>query len=260
MTADFTYGKYAELLEAGLDLGIPFLTVRDYLSAESLPPAFVVLRHDVDRKPGNALDFARIEAERGVRSTYYFRTVSETFRPSIIGVIESLGHEIGYHYEDLDRADGDRERARTVFSANLDRLRQVADVSTVCMHGNPLTPHDNRDLWTDAPSFDEYGLLGEAYLSMDFADVDYYSDTGRSWRDGALKINDHTVGEDGKTTQVETTDELIALLASTDGGRFCVLTHPDRWADTLTERAFELTFDTAKNTAKYALGVLPTVR
>lgn len=260
MTADFTYEMYGDLLDASLERDVSFLTVREYLEAGSLPSEFVVLRHDVDRKPGNALDFARIEADRDVRSTYYVRTVPETFRPSIIGAIERLGHEVGYHYEDLDRTDGDVEAARDSFRENLDRLRELVTVDTVCMHGNPLTPHDNRDMWGDIQVFDEYDLVGEAYLSMDFGDVDYYSDTGRNWRDGALKIHDHTIGDDGKTVQVGTTPELIELLGSAERVRFCILTHPDRWTDTFAERVVEVTFDTAKNTAKYALGVLPNLR
>ena len=95
------------LLDASLDAGPPFLTVREYPSADELPPAFIVLRHDVDREPKNALDFARIEADRGVASTYYVRTVEKTFDRELVREIESLGHEIGYHYEDMDRVDGD---------------------------------------------------------------------------------------------------------------------------------------------------------
>ncbi|WP_255198808.1 hypothetical protein [Halorarius litoreus] len=258
MTNDFTYGMYATLLEAGLDVGFPFLTVREYLSmdAEELPPAFIVLRHDVDRKPANALDFARIEAERGIASTYYVRTVPTVFDPDLVREIESLGHEIGYHYEDMDRADGDVEAAHVSFARHLARLREVATVDTVCMHGNPLTPHDNRDMWRDDDEFDEYGLLGEAYLSMDFEDVAYYSDTGRTWRDGALKVKDHTFGVDGGKRQASTTGDLVDLLRETPDGRFCLLSHPDRWADTPAELVTETAFDTAKNVSKYAMHVV----
>lgn len=257
MPRDFTYDAYANLLDAGSDAGLSFLTVRQYLSGGGLPEGFVVMRHDVDRKPGNAADFARIEAERGIASTYYVRTVEETFDPETIREIEALGHEVGYHYEDLDRADGDVAAARASFESNLERLRRVATVDTVCMHGNPLTPHDNRDIWGDDPDYGAYGLLGEAYLSMDFGEVLYFSDTGRTWRDGALKVEDHTVGEDRKRTQVGTTRELVDLLRSRPDDRFCVLAHPDRWAGSRLEWASETAFDLSKNAAKYALQALP---
>jgi len=250
---DFTYEAYASLLDAFVEHDVPCLTVRDYLTRNELPPRFVVLRHDVDRKPENSLDFARLEAERGIESTYYVRTVDEVFDPRVVKEISSLGHEVGYHYEDLDRADGDVGLAREYFRANLASVRELVDVDTVCMHGNPLTPHDNRDLWGATPDFDAYGLLGEAYLSMDFTDVHYYSDTGRTWKDGALKVKDHTVGPDGKTVQVSTTPELADLVLSGEHGRFCLLSHPDRWAKGYVERVTETAFDTAKNTAKYGL-------
>jgi hypothetical protein len=34
-----------------------------------------MMRHDIDRKPENALFTARIEAESGIRATYYFRVL-----------------------------------------------------------------------------------------------------------------------------------------------------------------------------------------
>jgi len=257
---------------------------------------------------------ARLEAIRGVPSTYYVRTIDKTFQPGLIRRIEELGHEVGYHYEDMDRADGDVAAAHESFSAELARMRALVSVDTVCMHGNPLTAHDNRDMWDAAggdseaaaggtatdggsltdktraagsdaettgsdaeaaesrsgttsgvvasddhggtPTFDTYGLLGEAYLSMDFEDVTYFSDTGRTWRDGALKIKDHTMGEGDKHTQVDTTEELAALLRSGEVDRLCALTHPNRWARTPREWAVESAKDYAINVAKRGINVV----
>ena len=63
----------------------------------------VVLRHDIDRKPMNALRMAELEYELGIQSTYYFRFPC-TFKPEIIRKIRDLGHEVGYHYEVLSKA------------------------------------------------------------------------------------------------------------------------------------------------------------
>ena len=252
MTLDFTYDRYDRLLEEVAATGVPFLTVREYLAGEPLPEGFVVLRHDVDRKPGNALDFARIEADRGVASTYYFRAAGG-FDRGTIEAVESMGHEVGYHYEDLDTADGDHEAARASFAENLEELRSMAAVDTACMHGNPLTPYDNRDLWGDDVSPESYGLAGEAYLSVDFGDLHYYSDTGRTWRSGDLKVKDHPVGEAVEPEQVDTTVELTELVVANPERRYYVLSHPDRWADDPGEWAVEAAFDTAKNAAKRLL-------
>ncbi|WP_256394071.1 hypothetical protein [Natronoarchaeum rubrum] len=287
---DFTFETYGELLDAGLESGYEFPTVREYLATddEELPEQFIILRHDVDRKPENALAMARLEATRGVSSTYYVRTIDKTFQPGLIRRIEELGHEVGYHYEDMDRADGDVAAAHESFSAELARMRALVSVDTVCMHGNPLTAYDNRDMWDTAateggtaadggvltngvaasegtvteprsagtPTFDDYDLLGEAYLSMDFEDVTYFSDTGRTWRDGALKIKDHTMGDGDKRIQVGTTEELAALLRSGDIDRFCALTHPNRWARTSREWAIESAKDYAINVAKRGINLV----
>jgi hypothetical protein len=247
VTGEFTTDAYADLLAAIEDAGLESLTVREYLSRESLPERFVVLRHDVDRRPGTADRMARLEAERGVRSTYYYRT--STFDAERV---ERLGHEVGYHYEDYVRASGDVEGAHCLFANNLRVFRRACSVDTVCMHGNPLSPHDNRDMWTDdgAPGFEKYGLLGEAYLSMDFADVTYFSDTGRTWRDGDLKIKDHTMGDGEKTVTADTTTELAARFRDGDLDRACVLAHPDRWADSLPELVAVHSLDRAVNLVK----------
>lgn len=285
--ADFTYSTYRDLLEAGRAADYEFLTVRDYLQRResgspaaptqsgseasqrvesepdsgvtdgsgSLPDRFIILRHDIDRKPQNALTMARLEAEYGISGTYYFRTINKTFKPDIIRRVEALGHEIGYHFEDLDRADGDPDAAIASFETELAKMRSLASVSTVCMHGNPLTPHDNRDMW-DHAEFETFDLLGEAYLSMDFTDLTYFSDTGRTWKDGPLKIKDHTMGEGEKDVQVETTLELVGLLLTQDVDRACILVHPNRWAGSYPELVSERAKDTAVNVVKRGLNLL----
>ncbi|MDZ5810231.1 hypothetical protein U4E84_02525 [Halorubrum sp. AD140] len=250
---DFTEAVYAELLDVALREEYAFLTVREYLLRETLPDRFVVVRHDIDRKPRNALSLARIEALRDVRTTYYVRTEPDVFDPDVVTRLAELGHEVGYHYEDLDRADGDRAAALDSFESQLARVRRLVDVDTVCMHGNPLTSHDNRDMWGDPPEFDAFDLLGEAYLSMDFEDVTYFSDTGRTWRDGPLKVKDHTMGEGEKTVQVDSTRELIRLLREDEVDRLCLLVHPDRWSSSTAEHLSQSVKDAAVNAAKYGI-------
>lgn len=256
MTADFTFAMMDRLLNESRSAGYDHITIRDYLSDEVLPDRFVIHRHDVDRKPENSLTMARLEASHDISATYYFRTIEKTFVPAIIAEIEALGHEIGYHYEDLDRTNGDVERAHESFADELERLREVATIDTVCMHGNPLTPHDNRDLWRDHPRFDDYGLMGEAYLSLDFEDVVYFSDTGRTWRDGRLKVKDHPVGDAWKPFQVKTTTELIDRLSQGQPARSCLLSHPNRWAGSAPEYVTELAKDTMTNAGKQVLQLL----
>jgi len=256
VTGEFTTAAYADLLDAIDDAGVETLTVREYLASDDLPERFVLLRHDVDRKPGNAERMAEVEAGRDVSATYYCRT--STFTRERVRRIESLGHEVGYHYEDYVRASGDLDDAHRRFANNVNVFRQACDVDTVCMHGNPLSPHDNRDMWTaaGAPDFEAYDLLGEAYLSMDFADVTYFSDTGRTWLDGDLKIKDETVGDDGEAVAAETTTDLATLFRTGELDRACVLAHPSRWADSLPELVSAHSLDRAVNLVKRGMNLI----
>jgi hypothetical protein len=102
---DFTLEKYKDLCLALLDSGYTPLAVYSYLTGKQRNnKKLIVLRHDIDRKPENALRMAELEHELGIQSTYYFR-VPYTFKPEIIGKIHDLGHEIGYHYEVLSKAN-----------------------------------------------------------------------------------------------------------------------------------------------------------
>lgn len=249
---DFTYDRYSTLLDAAIAGRYTFLTVREYLRRETPPDRFVVMRHDVDRKPENALDLARIEADRDFSSSYYFRTVDATFKPRIIEAVEALGHEVGYHYEDVDRADGDLERATERFTSDLARFREHVDVDTVSMHGNPLTPYDNRDLW-EATSFEEHRLEGEVYLSIDFTEVVYFSDTNRTWYDEKTIVNDWPVGASEKPVQITATDDLIGILEGGRLDRLYLLVHPDRWVGSYPELVNQRLRDAAINGGKWLL-------
>jgi hypothetical protein len=258
MSDGFTLSAYADLLEAIEAGGHEFLTVRDYFASESLPERFVVLRHDVDRRPERARRMAELEASHDVQSTYYYRT--STFSADRTVPVARLGHEVGYHYEDYVAADGDLRAAHRRFAMNLQRFRRnhTEPIETICMHGNPLSPHDNRAMWTqpDAPDLEEYDLLGEAYLSMDFVDVSYFSDTGRTWQDGSLKIKDHTMGEGEKAVDPATTMELAALFREGAVERACVLAHPERWVDSLPELLVARSTDGAVNIVKRGMALL----
>lgn len=72
----------------------------------------IILRHDVDKLPENSLRFAQIQHELGIRGSYYFRMVPESFDTDIIKQIANLGHEIGYHYEDIDLVNKTRNAKR----------------------------------------------------------------------------------------------------------------------------------------------------
>jgi hypothetical protein len=241
----FDLADYERLLDAALERGWRFLTVEEYLRADDPDAPFVVLRHDVDRKVGSAVAMAEAEAERGVQATYYFRT--GTFDPETATAMAERGHEVGYHYEDLAATRGDVAAARDRFVRNLERFRRHVDVTTACAHGSPLSPHVNTAMWDDDPAFEEYGLLGEAYLSIDFEDerhageepLAYLSDTGRDW--------DLDLPGFGR---VRSTDDVIDAFRGHARQRFYVLAHPCRWSKSRAEFLERSGWDVATETVK----------
>ena len=252
MTKDFTLCKYRELCESLLAFDYSPLTIYGYFEGK-LASRPVLMRHDVDRKPANALKIASAEHDLGISSTFYFRHVPGVFQPEIIQEIASLGHEIGYHYETLSKAGGDCAKAIELFETELADFRRYVPVVTISMHGRPFSRWDNRTLWQQY-DLGQFGLIGECYLDIDYTRVTYLSDTGRTWHPGRFNIRDHVAGE--SPTHLETTDDLIAYLPIFKGECLCLLTHPNRWADSTGEWLRENTIDWLINNAKRILIML----
>jgi hypothetical protein len=244
---DYTFEAYEGLLDAALDAGYAFLTVREYLRAAALPDRFVLLRHDVDRQPSSAVSMAGLESRRDIGATYYFRTA--TFDPETALAMAERGHEVGYHYEDLAQANGDHEAAHRRFERNLDRFRRHVPVKTACAHGSPLSPHANTDVW-ERRSPADYDLLGEAYRSIDvgadaLGGLRYLSDTGRTWRTPGSGI-----------ASVATTDDLVRAIELGAYPRLYLLAHPCRWAGGRLGLAGRIAWDIGAESAKFAIGKL----
>ena len=214
---DFTLSTYKRLLNALSYQGFSFISFEKYLNNTSKKS--IILRQDVDALPGNSLQFARIQAELGISSTYYFRIVPESFEEKIIKEIYSMGHEVGYHYEDvgtvaqrhkppspppslryggqgrLRRSKGamaEEELVRAAiesFEMNLEKLRKIVPVKTICMHGSPMSRWDSRLLWKYY-DYHDFGISGEPYFDINFDEVLYLTDTGRRWDGNSVNVRD----------------------------------------------------------------------
>lgn len=210
----------------------------------------VILRHDIDRLPQNALKIARKEAERRTLGIYYFRTKMHVCKTEIIKEISVLGHEIGYHYENMSDCGGDPEKAIEDFKRNLGRLREIAPVKTACMHGSPLSKYDNRDLWKYY-DYHDYGIEFEPYFDVDFSKVFYLTDTGRRWDGDRVSVRDKVDRGDRDWPVYHTTFDIIRAL---EEGTFplpaMITIHPQRWTDNPVAWTWELLAQSVKNLGK----------
>ena len=193
-------------------------------------PAFFILRHDVDRRPFHALKMAALEHALGFRATYYFRIRGRTLDQAVIEKVARFGHEIGYHYEVMDKARGQVRLAERIFAEELEMLRSLAEVRTAAMHGNPLTRWDNRDFWRTFPP-DRFGLLGEAYVHVHDPDIRYVTDTGRGWNRPRYNLLDRFPGDGVKALPpCDGTEDLIGLIRRKRFEKIYIQVHPNRWS------------------------------
>ena len=247
---DFTLKKYRALCAALVASGYRAVTHADYIGGNFGAQKIVLLRHDVDSRPRHAIKLAQIERDHGLAATYYFRTRGRAFDADAIRAIHGLGHEVGYHYETLALSGGDMPRAIERFRADLARLRELAPILTASMHGSPLSRWDNRAIWQQATPGD-FDLRGEAYRDIDYTQVVYLNDTGRTWNPTRYNLRDVT-GEIPRAI-VESTDDLIALIAAGEIQQVCISSHPERWQSNAGLWLLQATRDVAANIVKVAL-------
>jgi len=224
---DFTLQQYTRLLKSLKKTGYSFQPFGQFV--ENPLPKVAILRHDVDRLPVNSLRMAQIESESGICGSYYFRIVKESNNPEIIRQIAGLGHEIGYHYEDMALAKGDIEKAINSFIGNLNYFRQFYPVSTICKHGSPLSKFDNREMWKKY-DYRSYGIIGEPYFDVDYTRVFYITDTGRKWNNRSSNVRD--IVDRPVDIPIQSTGHLISLIEQEKlPDSIMINTHPQRWFD-----------------------------
>lgn len=253
---DFTRLKYRELLSQLWKSGYEFITYADYCGGK-IPQRFVIIRHDVDLKPLNSLAVAKDENDLGAISSYYFRAIPESWNADVIKAIAQMGHEVGYHYESLTTCKGDMKKAFGDFTKNLERLRKLAPVSTICMHGSPRSPYDSKDIWKQY-NYKELGILGEPYLDTDFSKVLYLTDTGRRWDGYNVSVRDKIEGYqeewNKKGWSFHSTNNIIkALKENRLPNQLMITTHPQRWSDFSVAWIKELVIQNVKNVVKSAI-------
>lgn len=244
---DFTLSALELLLSTLLKNGYSFVTFEDYLINKPTGKR-IILRHDVDAMAQNSLQTAIMEHKLGIKGTYYFRIVKGSNKPKIIRAIAELGHEIGYHYEDLASTYGNKEKAIKSFEKNLNYFRTYYPIKTICMHGSPVSKWDNRKLW-DKYDYKKYDIIGEPYFEIDFEKFFYLTDTGRRWdgekvsvRDKIRNLNSHGLSFNTTFAIIENVDKLP--------DQIMITTHPQRWNNNQFRWILELVFQNIKNCVK----------
>ncbi len=248
---DFTYEIYEQLLKDYLDHNYNLLSYENFLAKPDNDDKVVILRHDVDKRPENSLRTAEIERRLGATGTYYFRIVPESFDEEVIKKIADLGHEIGYHYEDVSLCRGNLDKAIKHFENGLNRTKKFYPVKTICMHGSPLSKWDNKLLW-ERYDYHDYGIVAEPYFDLDFNKVFYLTDTGREWNKESVSVRDRV--DTSFDLKIRSTLDVMAALEKKEFPKLAMQNiHPQRWNDNLPEWITEFISQNSKNMIKRAL-------
>ena len=266
---DFKLFYYKKLFQEALhDYNIQ--TFSDFIDAPHTNT--IILRHDVDLKPQNSLVTAVIENKLGIRGSYYFRTVPESFNVDIIKQIAGLGHEVGYHYETMDTASAklnvkhetlnEKRKEELVdaayeeFCESLEEFRKIYPVKTICMHGSPKSAFDNRDIWKKY-DYRKLGIIGEPYFDIDFNKFFYLTDTGRCWNGYKYSVRDKMPQQEQWVKQglvFRTTNDIIkAAQQNKLPNQVMITVHPQRWTNNYFEWTKELLSQRVKNVVKWGL-------
>lgn len=243
---DFTLSIYTDLLKSLQKNGYSFQTFEEFMAKPD--KKVVVLRHDIDKLPENAVAVAKIEKNLGIKASYYYRIVKESNVPELIREVAKMGHEIGYHYEDLTLAKGDKQAAIKLFEKNLAYFRTFYPVTTACMHGSPMTKWDNKDTWKEY-NYKDYGIMAEPYFDVDYNKVFYITDTGRSWNSTGVSVRDKV--DSGFDIRVKSTEHFIGL--ANEGklpDKIIMNTHCQRWFEPGLNWFKELLLQNTKNQVK----------
>lgn len=262
---DFTFHTFRKILNEIKKRSFVFQTFAEFIN--DAEQHTVILRHDIDARKNNALVTAELEAGLEIRGTYYFRMVPQSFNPEIIRKIANFGHEIGYHYEDLTFAaqalrkekpkirDVEQynrllfEKAIGLFEKHLQQFRDIVPISTICMHGSPLSKYDNKKLWAQY-NYREYGIIGEPYFDVDFNKVLYLTDTGRKWNGEKVSLRDRV--DNGFNYNFETSFDLIDKVAELPD-QIMITIHPQRWDNRPWPWLREYVWQNLKNVVKKRL-------
>lgn len=173
----FTYDWYRSLLERLHDHGHQFTSYDD-----TIDDGDVLLRHDVDWSPRNALTLARLEADYDITATYCFLVSSPLYNlhhKPVRGVVEriaDLGHDIALHcnthqYFTAEPSDDAlTDRVTDEHTALTTITDAVTDV--VSFHRPPE--------WVFRR---EYDAFTSTYAPRFFDEITYRGDSNQRWRD-----------------------------------------------------------------------------
>ncbi len=142
----------------------------------------LLLRHDVDLSPSDALTMARIEAELNIQSTYCILVSSPLYNPfdrdhlETIHQIQRLGHDIALHFSTHNYWK-DEEPSNDAVESRV--LNEMDALRTLTPELSEAVSFHRPPEWALDRDFD--GFIN-TYSPQYFSEIEYISESSQRWR------------------------------------------------------------------------------
>lgn len=174
----FTIDGYKQLVNAIQSEGYAFSDYHNYIQREK--PC--IMRHDVDMDMGQAEKLAQLEADLGVKSTYFvllntdFYNLFSSENTRRLKRIISLGHTVGLHFDEVQYNITDDDELIDKILTERKALSAITDtqINCVSMH------RPSKDLL--AKNLEIPGMVN-SYSPVFFNEFKYISDSRMHWRE-----------------------------------------------------------------------------
>jgi hypothetical protein len=176
----FTYEQYQNILRSALENGYEFISFQALQGYRQRAQRVCLLRHDCDNDLTAALAIARLEAEMGIRSTFFLMLRSAMYNllsipnAKLAREIVRIGHWVGLHFDEQNYEQQNSEQ----IAICADRERRLLGeelgtrVDVVSIHQPTLRMLDNQVKLNCLNTYDR----------DDMRDVYYLSDSNAMWK------------------------------------------------------------------------------
>lgn len=180
---NFTYDSYEYLLDLLKDKGYDFCNYNNY--KEFRKP--IILRHDIDFSIDEALEFAKLENRKSIKSTYFvllstdFYNIFSKRANELLKEIMNLGHKIGLHFDEK----------RYDISNVMDLEKRIEKEASylegvLCSSINVVSMH-RPSKWILENDI-QFVKVTNAYSRTFMEDFKYLSDSRMHWKEDVLTI------------------------------------------------------------------------
>ena len=207
----FSFNYYKKMLKKAISCGF---TISSFENFDKKKKKTIILRHDIDYSLKGILEFAKIENDLGVTSTYFFRVHSSKYNPFsqdcyyILNYLKNLNHEIGLHFDSSYFSEIFKLDPISVFNKEKIILETIIDkkIKSVSEHYDIYCNIFNIQKLDSQINIKKLKIQNYAYDKKFVIDMKYISDSNGNWREGDI-------------------------LENLNFKRLQVLTHPELWFD-----------------------------